>query len=236
MKKHVVLLFFLCLLFTGCGIQSGLTFNQNNHQTSVVLSKSNYKIVGKVQGEASAKYYFGFGGLNKAGLIAEARQKMLAKSNLIGSSRAIINETVEVNTTFLFVYLERKIIVSAYVIEFNDEGCCAGQKMDECRDKPLVNGSSKVDSLQIPSRQQAAHQSQIANQPGGVVQSRTPSKDGFNVGDVVLYYSRKREKYLEGKILSVSGDTTELNIIDGKTGEEKSIVVPSRDLLKKDRM
>ena len=100
MRKLFLLLIGTAFLFSSCAIHSGLTFNTNNHETQVVLSKKNYKVVESVKGEAEAMYIFGIGGLSKNALIAEAKADMLLKADIIGGARAIINETVEIKHSF----------------------------------------------------------------------------------------------------------------------------------------
>lgn len=111
----------ILIILNGCALHNGLTTNVNSHQTDVVLSQKNYKIIKYVEGDAKAKYILGIGGLNNKGLIAEARQKMLKNAGLIGKSRAVINETVEVQTKQILIYTEFRYIVSAYIVEFYDD-------------------------------------------------------------------------------------------------------------------
>lgn len=121
MKKLLTfsLLLALILGMTSCSLHDGMTHNVNQSSTNVVLSQDNYKIVQKVRGEAQADYFFYFGGFRKNGLIEEARADMLENANLVGSSRAVINETVETSlSTFCGIYSYVKVTVSAYVIEF----------------------------------------------------------------------------------------------------------------------
>jgi hypothetical protein len=86
-----------------------------------VLSQPNYKVIKYVQGESVAKYFLGIGGYGNKGMIAQARQNMLRHAGLIGKSRAVINETVEIRTKQLLLYTEFRYIVSAYIVEFNDD-------------------------------------------------------------------------------------------------------------------
>ena len=121
MKKPLIfsVLFALILGMTSCSLHDGMTHNVNQSTTNVVLSKDNYKIVQKVRGEAQADYFFYLGGFRKEGLIEEARANMLESANLVGSSKAVINETVETSlTTFCGIYSNVKVTVSGYVIEF----------------------------------------------------------------------------------------------------------------------
>lgn len=120
--KRVYLLvpfFVFTLLFSSCGFHNGLTSNFNNHNTEVVLSEANYTIVDSVMGSAKASYILGLGGVSKKSLIAEAKAEMLRNANLVGSSKAIINETVEVHTSIVWFVRTKTITVSAHVIEFN---------------------------------------------------------------------------------------------------------------------
>ena len=120
MKKVFSLFLVVTLLFSfsSCGIHSGLTTNVNNHTTNVVLGQNNFKVIQKVVGTASGTSVFGIGGSFKP-LIEKARAKMLESADLIGTSRAVINETVEINKkNYVGIVNVRTVTVSAYVIEF----------------------------------------------------------------------------------------------------------------------
>ena len=120
MKKIFFLLIGITFLFSSCAVHNGLTTNLNNHTTEVVLSKKNFKVIESVQGEAQAMYVFGIGGLSKKAMIAEARANMLSKANIVGGSKAIINETVEItNSRFPIVRLY-KVTVSGHIVEFTE--------------------------------------------------------------------------------------------------------------------
>ena len=120
MKKIFFLIIGIAFLFSSCAFHSGLTTNLNNHTTAVVLSKKNFKVIESVQGESQAMYIFGIGGLSRNALIAEARANMLSKANIVGGSKAIINETVEVKHSFFpFVRLFR-VTVSGHIVEFTE--------------------------------------------------------------------------------------------------------------------
>ena len=123
MKKVLLVLSLVAILFgmSSCQLHSPMTSNINQNSTNVILQNNNYKIVQKVSGEAQADYIFFFGGFRKDGLIEAARAEMLENANLIGSSKAVINENVEYNTTTIAgVYTKVKVIVSGYVIEFTE--------------------------------------------------------------------------------------------------------------------
>ena len=118
-----LLLAVLLLALSGCGFHSGLTTNQNTSQTTVELSEANFEVVKKVSGNASASYILGIGGTSKVALIERAQADMLAETELVGTSRALINQTVEVHLANILgpIYNEKTVVVSAYVVEFQDE-------------------------------------------------------------------------------------------------------------------
>ena len=120
MKKTFFLLVGITFLFSSCAIHSELTTNSNNHTTEVVLSKKNFKVIESVQGKSQAMYVFGIGGLSKKAMVAEARVKMLSKANIIGSSKAVINETVEIKNSFFPVVRKYEVTVSAHIVEFTE--------------------------------------------------------------------------------------------------------------------
>jgi len=122
MKKifNVILVAAVVILFSSCyGRHLANTNNVNNNVTNVVLQSNNYRVVSKVTGRAEGTIILGLGGSFRP-LIENARSDMLRSANLIGSSRALINEVVEFNTRmilFNFVVIN-SVTVSAYVIEF----------------------------------------------------------------------------------------------------------------------
>lgn len=115
-KKIVPVLISIAFLFSGCAFHKGFTTNY----TEVVLSEKNFKVIERVQGEAEARYAFGIGGLSKNALIAEARANMLSKANIVGGSKAIINETVEVKRSRLLIVRRYKVTVTGHIVEFTE--------------------------------------------------------------------------------------------------------------------
>jgi len=120
MKKIFFILIGITFLFSSCGIHSGLTTNSNNHTTEVVLSKKNFKVIESVQGESEALYVFGIGGISKKAMIAEARANMFKKANIVGSSKAIINETFEIKYSLFLLVGKYKVTVTGHIIEFTE--------------------------------------------------------------------------------------------------------------------
>ena len=132
--KWAGMLLLTIVLSTSCRVHDGLTRNENQHQTQVVLSEKNYRIVRYVEGDASGRYYFGIGGgKSQRGVVARARENMLANAGLIGKSRAVINETVETQYKQLFFMTEVRYIVSAYVVEFYDPATDPAPVAEESR-------------------------------------------------------------------------------------------------------
>ncbi len=132
--KWAVMLLLTIVLSTSCRVHDGLTRNENQHQTQVVLSEKNYRIVRYVEGDASARYYFGIGGgKSQRGMVARARENMLVNAGLIGKSRAVINETVETQYKQSFFMTEIRYIVSAYVVEFYDPATDPAPEAEESR-------------------------------------------------------------------------------------------------------
>lgn len=110
------------ILLSGCGINSGIInqFSVNGANTNVVLEKNNFKVIGTVSGDATDSYVLFIGGYKQT-LIAKAKQKMIENAKLEGSSKAIINITVEEhNKLFLIFYIKRTITVHGTVIEFTE--------------------------------------------------------------------------------------------------------------------
>jgi len=121
MKKIIILLIGITFLFSSCAIHDGLTTTSNNHTTEVVLTKNNFKVIESVQGESEVQYIFGIGGRKKNAMIAEARADMFSKADIIGGSKAIINETYELKfSTVLLIVIKYKVTVTGHIIEFTE--------------------------------------------------------------------------------------------------------------------
>ena len=110
----------IALFVSSCAVNNGLTYNNNNHNTEVVLSENNYQVIDRVKGQSQAMYIFGIGGLSKDGIVAEARADMLSEAGIVGGSKAIINETVEVKYTFFPIVRKYTVTVSGHVVEFTE--------------------------------------------------------------------------------------------------------------------
>ncbi|MDD3913649.1 MAG: hypothetical protein PHU62_10460 [Bacteroidales bacterium] len=138
MKKFIILLIGIAFFLPSCAIHGGLTRNANNNTTKVVLSQKNYKVIERVQGISKATYVFGIGGLSKQALIAEAKADMLSKANIVGGSKAIINENVEVKLSWFPIVCLYEVIVSGDIIEFTDRTLITVNKQKESDNLPIV--------------------------------------------------------------------------------------------------
>ena len=121
--KHLSLLVtsVLLLLFaTGCGVSSYMTQNQNQNQTNVVLSDSNYKVVKTVEAAVTNSYVFGIGGLSKKALMSNAVSELTKKANLTGS-QALVNVTVQVQNKIILVWNRKTVVAHGTVVEFIDK-------------------------------------------------------------------------------------------------------------------
>lgn len=125
MKKFLffsILASSLFLSSCGVGIHSEATSNQNVVQTSVVLSKKNYKVIGAVSGESEQRYVLGFGGLKKLNQSAMSEMYNNAEYMLKGHARAVINPTIQYKNvwTCLGIVVKRKAIANGTLIEFEE--------------------------------------------------------------------------------------------------------------------
>ncbi len=108
----------ISLLMTGCGFSKEAVSNQNQNQTSVVLSKNNYTIVKSVRGESTQTYVFGLiGGLSKKSLKESAMSEMVKNANLKGS-QAIINVNVQYKNAIFPIITQTTAIATGTIIEF----------------------------------------------------------------------------------------------------------------------
>lgn len=118
---QLILSFVALFIFSSCGVHRSLVSDTDSHHLKVVLDEANYKIIKYVEGDAVAHYFMGMGDISRRALIAEARRNMLEQANLQGTSRVVINETVEMETRRNFLSTDLRCIVSAYVVEFYDQ-------------------------------------------------------------------------------------------------------------------
>lgn len=111
----------MAIIMTGCGVNASRISNSNSISTNVELNKANFIVLERVSGEASSTYIMGIGGFSNQALIDMAKSNMMDEASLEGSSKAIINVTTDIHRTMVYpFYFKKKVIVSAYVIEFTE--------------------------------------------------------------------------------------------------------------------
>ena len=116
----------IAILITGCSfIPVGYLGHTTN--TQVVLSEANYKMIGRVTGEASAINVLGIGVLSSA-LYADAKKNMMQEvdaEKYNNKSIALINFTSDEQIKYVWFYLpfmtQKTVYVTADVIEFIPE-------------------------------------------------------------------------------------------------------------------
>ena len=108
----------VAVLFASCAGINTTPYDHNMPETKLILKEANYKIVGQVEGEWSATYVFGIGGLGKKALKDNAIAELTKKANLTGS-QALVNVTVKSSSKFIFFYTKVTAHAEGTVIEFD---------------------------------------------------------------------------------------------------------------------
>ncbi len=122
--KYLLICSIASILFSSCGVATGLNttmYPNNPVQTQVRLQEKNFKVIGSVKGEWSAKYVLGIGGFSKQSLMNSAISDMYEKANLTGS-QTIVNVTsvISIKQIVWGVYIERTATVTGTIIEFTE--------------------------------------------------------------------------------------------------------------------
>lgn len=119
-SKILIGLLGIASTFASCGHHTTALKEYSNSQTNVELSKANYEVKKRVSGESSTFYVLGIGGFNKD-LISEARKKMSKKANLKGSSKALINVSIDKHRIQAYPFFwSVTYTASGRVIEFKE--------------------------------------------------------------------------------------------------------------------
>ena len=119
--KSIKVLFILtaAVFVSSCGVNGAMILNHNLSTTQVQLSSNNYKVVATVSGSSEVSYVCLIGGLRKRQLYENAYSAMLAKANLLNSSKALVNIVTEEHAGGVPpFFIKRTVTVSANVIEF----------------------------------------------------------------------------------------------------------------------
>ena len=117
----LVKFFLLCMVSTlliGCAGVNMTPYKNNPVETKVILKENNYKIVKEVEGEWSATYVFGIGGLKKKALTSNAIAEMYKNAALTGNQQIINITTTQSVESWVGIYSRYKVVARGYVIEF----------------------------------------------------------------------------------------------------------------------
>lgn len=122
MKKSIKIVLFslVAVLFASCAGLNTTTYKDTTAETRVILKEANYKVVGMVEGEYTATYVFGIGGLSKKALNNNAVSEMYKNANLKGSQQIINVTTTTSIETWAGIYTKKRAIARGYVIEFTE--------------------------------------------------------------------------------------------------------------------
>jgi hypothetical protein len=85
--------------------------------TQVQLSQANFNVVKSIKGEASVNHFFGISFADQ-NLYGQAKADMLKKAGGLTGSQALVNITVDVKRTGIFIWGQKTIFMSAEVVEF----------------------------------------------------------------------------------------------------------------------
>lgn len=113
----------LALTLASCSYwrASGVHNSQVNQNSGVVqLFKKNFKVIGRMTGEASATYVFGVFGPDKQNLYSQAMIDLERKAKLEGNARALMSIVTDQKVTWSWFATTVTVYVSANVIEFTE--------------------------------------------------------------------------------------------------------------------
>ena len=115
MKEFIIFVFSLIFL-AGCSFHKGMI-----SPSYVQFTSPNFNYVNSIEGEASAIYILGIGGLEINGLVNEAKTNMYSNF-FLKKNQVITNVTEDVKKTlFLPFFTKHKVIITADVYEFINE-------------------------------------------------------------------------------------------------------------------
>jgi hypothetical protein len=112
MKKNLLYFLLLITCLSSCAFHGGVISG------SASISSKNFKTVNSAKGVANATRILGIGGLSKDALVAEAKKNLLEKYPL-KDGQVLANITVDFKNTFILLYTQTKVTMTADIIEFN---------------------------------------------------------------------------------------------------------------------
>lgn len=151
-KLSVFILAVLTLVMNGCNISSEATRNSTVQQTNIVLSSSNYRVLGQVEGRSRQLYILAIGGMSGKSMAQSALSDMYNEAFKMarGRSVAVINTSVYYKTSYFLLAWMRTAYAKGTVIEFvnpeSDTPCAQESKLPEVKETANVNANSVVKS------------------------------------------------------------------------------------------
>ena len=119
MKK--ILVTSILSLFLVASLPSCVAIHSGYMANSASLSSANFIYIRKyIEGQATASYVFGIGGLDRETLVSDAKEKML-KICPLGDNEALVNLTVNFKSSYYlgYVFIQVTCTVTADVVEFH---------------------------------------------------------------------------------------------------------------------
>lgn len=108
----------IILLLTSCAGFNYSPYSNEPVETKVVLTQDNYRIVKQVEGEWSARYIFGIGGMKYKTVTTNALSEMYKNAHLVGNQQIINITTTTTIQSWIGIVIRRTVIARGYVIEF----------------------------------------------------------------------------------------------------------------------
>ena len=116
---------------------------------SASLSNSNFQVVDIVSGTAKAQYFLGIGGLNKAGLLLEARKNFF-QSNKPKKGQVLANLSVDYKTAFYLIYWQTTATITADLVDFNNSDSVSVDKSPDNNTIKTQDLAEKKIAIEIP--------------------------------------------------------------------------------------
>ena len=99
---------------------SSCAYHTGSMSSSTAITHGHFKVLGYAVGTAQVNKFLGFGGLNKDGLVLEAKKDLYEKYKL-DTAQVFGNITVDFKTTVGFPFIKTQVFVGADVIDFYPE-------------------------------------------------------------------------------------------------------------------
>lgn len=111
--SRLLLLLLFIITINSCAFHSGVMSG------SAALSNANFKVVDYAIGTAQTTHVLGIGGIGTEALVLEAKRN-LYRNHPLSSGQALGNVSVDFKRSFYFVASTLKVVVSADIIDFNE--------------------------------------------------------------------------------------------------------------------